>query len=435
VVGASVEAELTAPGGSDAAVGAAAAGAGDATEHADADLADADADVQPSAQAYPVDDAARGPGRAAAAPTPSDSDMAIAGAMLDTVSPICKQSCYRELLTVELAALTYLDGIVISHADRAEAKQRCALTFERFAYGRTYCPNAVEKLVARELGTSVRRPRVNRVGAQCGSDSEMASSCAEQRSETPPRNAREPDCHGSPQKHGGYSPIEFKRTMCAMRQSGPEPPSMRLIAPDRLGFRPRQFEYHPSVPECMVVGSMNGEVVVINHHNDRVIGSVQPGPPMSSILGLCWLQTDPTRLISGSDSGSIHLYDINRMQRGENPTVYTYDDFEHLTSVHINCTDSFFLVSGYSRDVALYDLKIGKRVSTFRNLHAEHINVLKFCHHSPSIFATSSFDKHVKLWDLRMNTEVIPVQLWRGWARSRCRCGSGDGAVAPPTAA
>jgi hypothetical protein len=400
--------------GSDANVAAASAGANEsavgAAAHADTDLAHADDELL-SAQNYPADEAARG--RAVTA----DADMAAAGAVLDNVSPICKQSCYREFLTVELAGLTCLDGIGISDADRVEAKQRCALSFERLAYGRTYCPNAVEKLFARELGTSVRRPRGHKrdksVSSECDSASASGalSSCAEHRSETPPRPARELEGHGSPQKLGGYSPIEFKRTMCAMRQSGHEPPSMRLIAPDRLGFRPRQFEYHPSVPECMVVGSMNGEVVVINHHNDRVIGSVQPGPPLSSILGLCWLQRDPTKLISGSDSGNIHLYDINRMQRGENPTVYTYDDFEHLTSVHINCTDSFFLVSGYSRDVALYDLKIGKRVSTFRNLHAEHINVLKFCHHSPSIFATSSFDKHVKLWDLRMNTEVSDEPL------------------------
>lgn len=34
-------------------------------------------------------------------------------------------------------------------------------------------------------------------------------------------------------------------------------------------------------------------------------------------------------------------------------------------------------------------------------MHREHINVVKFSNHSPSIFATSSFDQDVKLWDLR----------------------------------
>lgn len=34
-------------------------------------------------------------------------------------------------------------------------------------------------------------------------------------------------------------------------------------------------------------------------------------------------------------------------------------------------------------------------------MHRGHINVVKFANHSPSIFATSSFDQDVKMWDLR----------------------------------
>lgn len=34
-------------------------------------------------------------------------------------------------------------------------------------------------------------------------------------------------------------------------------------------------------------------------------------------------------------------------------------------------------------------------------MHQEHINVVKFANHSPSMFATSSFDHDVKMWDLR----------------------------------
>lgn len=78
-----------------------------------------------------------------------------------------------------------------------------------------------------------------------------------------------------------------------------------------------------------------------------------------------------------------------------------FDDFEQLTSVHVNSTDEHLLVSGYSKDVALYDICSGRRIQVFKHLHQEHINVVKFAHHSPSIFATSSFDQEVKMWDLR----------------------------------
>lgn len=79
----------------------------------------------------------------------------------------------------------------------------------------------------------------------------------------------------------------------------------------------------------------------------------------------------------------------------------TFDEFDQLTSVHANSTDQLFLASGYSKDVALYDIGSGTRLQVFANMHQEHINVVKFSNHSPFLFATSSFDKDVKLWDLR----------------------------------
>lgn len=79
----------------------------------------------------------------------------------------------------------------------------------------------------------------------------------------------------------------------------------------------------------------------------------------------------------------------------------TFDEFDQLTSVHVNSTDEFFLASGYSRNVALYDIGSGRRLHMFTDMHREHINVVKFANHSPSVFATSSFDQDVKMWDLR----------------------------------
>lgn len=79
----------------------------------------------------------------------------------------------------------------------------------------------------------------------------------------------------------------------------------------------------------------------------------------------------------------------------------TFDEFDQLTSVHVNSTDELFLASGYSRNVALYDISSGRRTQVFTDMHREHINVVKFANHSPSIFATSSFDQDVKMWDLR----------------------------------
>lgn len=58
------------------------------------------------------------------------------------------------------------------------------------------------------------------------------------------------------------------------------------------------------------------------------------------------------------------------------------------------------------KNVALYDINTGKCLNVFSDMHHQHINVVKFSNYSPSIFATSSFDQDVKMWDLRQR----PIQ-------------------------
>jgi hypothetical protein len=36
-----------------------------------------------------------------------------------------------------------------------------------------------------------------------------------------------------------------------------------------------------------------------------------------------------------------------------------FPNFDKLTSVHVNCTDDYMLASGYSHNVAMYDLETG----------------------------------------------------------------------------
>lgn len=112
------------------------------------------------------------------------------------------------------------------------------------------------------------------------------------------------------------------------------------------------------------------------------------------------------QLLAGSDSGSLRLYDISdTLQKAESscsssgPVVF--DKFEQLTSLHVNSTDDQFLTSGYSKKVAIYDICSGKRLHLFSDMHKEPINVAKFAHYSPNLLVTSSFDRDVKLWDLR----------------------------------
>ncbi|XP_050207246.1 protein DWD HYPERSENSITIVE TO UV-B 1 [Mercurialis annua] len=269
--------------------------------------------------------------------------------------PICYEKHYREFIITSLPALQVLDNSQVTKFDKETAKVVISKHYEHLPYNRHYTENVSNILRKREIGASKSRFFLSRSlsAAKFGS--------------------------------AGWPLLS----------------NLSHMTKDET-FRPRQFEYHPSDSSLMVFGTMDGEVVVINHENGKIVGSVPSSGAMNSILGLCWLNMYPSKLLAGSDNGCLRLFDINQMPPKIPGVNYTkFHDFEPLTSVHINCTDDQFLASGYSKDVAFYDINTTKRIQLFKNMHEEPINVAKFAYHSPFLFATSSFDRDVKLWDLR----------------------------------
>ncbi|PIA33042.1 hypothetical protein AQUCO_04200058v1 [Aquilegia coerulea] len=295
-------------------------------------------------------------------------------------SPICFEKHYREYMVASLPCLRVLDNLPITQKDRELAKVICAQYFESLPYNRRRKENVFSILQMREKGSTM---------------------CHLQQSP----NLKQP----SPLRKSQYfitrSISSAKVASSAWPFIHPVPKLSSITREESKRFRPRQFEYHPSDSSLMVFGTLDGEIVVVNHESGNIVGYMSSGT-LNSVLGLCWLKRDPSKLIAGSDNGSLQLYDIRRMlpsvtERLCTANIANYDDFEQLTSVHVNSTDEQFIASGYSKDVALYDIGSGKHLQTFTDMHRGHINVVKFAHHSPSIFVTSSFDQDVKMWDLR----------------------------------
>jgi WD40 repeat protein len=54
----------------------------------------------------------------------------------------------------------------------------------------------------------------------------------------------------------------------------------------------------------------------------------------------------------------------------------------------------------------MYDIETGRLVHTYNAIHDDFINVLKFSNQDPNLFATSSFDKTIKMWDIREKSTV-----------------------------
>ncbi|KAF8410159.1 hypothetical protein HHK36_002681 [Tetracentron sinense] len=296
-------------------------------------------------------------------------------------SPICFEKHYREYLVASLPHLEVLDNLPIKEIEREMAKIIFTQYNEYLPYKRQQKESVVSILQNREMGASSihlqKSPKLKRP--------------------YPP----------------GKSQYFFSRSLCAAKVGSSAWPLIYPVSKfssmsreESKKFRPRQFEYHPSNSYLMVFGTLEGELVVINHENGKLVGYIPSRGAMNSVLGLCWLKKYPFKLIAGSDNGSLKLYDVHHMPSTvtgiycSSGTV-TFDDFEQLTSVHVNSTDEQFLASGYSKNVALYDINSGRRLQVFTDMHREHINVVKFANHSPYIFATSSFDQDVKMWDLR----------------------------------
>lgn len=294
-------------------------------------------------------------------------------------SPICYEKHYRDYMIASLPNLKILDNLHIQKVDRETANDIFRRHFEYLPYNMNNKESVVSILQKREVRANPTRTHT----------SKKKLSYASRKSQH-----------------------FYSRSLSAAKVGSSTWPTLRPLSilssvsrDDRRSFRPRQFEYHPSESSLMVFGTLDGEVVVVNHESEKIVSYIPSLGAMNSVLGLCWLKKYPSKLIAGSDNGSLRLYDVQNI-----PTIgrgiyhvppVTFDEFDQLTSVHVNSTDELFLASGYSRHVALYDISSGRRLQVFADMHREHINVVKFSNHSPSLFATSSFDQDVKLWDLR----------------------------------
>lgn len=200
--------------------------------------------------------------------------------------------------------------------------------------------------------------------------------------------------------------------------------------------RPRQFEYNPARPSELVYGTEHGYMVVLDLETGEVKGSCLSGGgegnrptgqiiPQTSdlssvsaspfyrgrvmqraaaaaVYGLSWLHEQSDRFLAGAEDGAIHVYNVNWMGSGDKGgCMYACETFQHLTSLHVNCDDVSFAVSGRPPHVGLFDLETGRRTELLRRCHTQPINVIKFAHRSPHVLVTSSFDQFVKKWDLR----------------------------------
>lgn len=173
----------------------------------------------------------------------------------------------------------------------------------------------------------------------------------------------------------------------------------------------RQFEFHPQRADTVLAGRKDGVVAIINHEEDSTTHTLEVDS--YPILGLSWLHTNPQWAFCGvSQPGTTCLVNYDERRPGHMESV-RLEPFAHLSSLSVNCTDEYFMTSGFCVDLGLYDLVTGRRLNTFQGMHQNFINILRFSHRSPHLFATASFDHSCKVWDLRQPLQLArPVKLF-----------------------
>lgn len=178
-------------------------------------------------------------------------------------SPICFEKFYREYMIVSLPNLKILDNLHIRKVDRERAKLIFSQKFEHLPYKRKYKESVVSILQKREI-------RANHT-------------------------------HGpSPRRKSQYF---YSRSLSAAKVGSVAWPALRPLSimgtttrDDRRSYRPRQFEYHPSDASLMVFGTLDGEVIVINHESEKIVSYIPSLGAMNSVLGLCWLKNYPSKV-------------------------------------------------------------------------------------------------------------------------------------------
>ena len=143
----------------------------------------------------------------------------------------------------------------------------------------------------------------------------------------------------------------------------------------------RQFEFHPFDPNLILTGSRSGVISLIDAEKD--VALMQTRVDSSPILGLSWLRAHMNVALYGASSSGL----VGVIKLGDTSIDYQgIGRFQNLSSVSINCTDDYFVVSGFSRDVSLFDMISGKKVSEFKEIHSNFINITRFANFSPHMY-------------------------------------------------
>ncbi|CAG7905046.1 hypothetical protein IGI04_029164 [Brassica rapa subsp. trilocularis] len=200
-----------------------------------------------------------------------------------------------------------------------------------------------------------------------------------------------------------FEKIEFDREPLSL-----EPHNVARVVPGRIlvvKFMPCQnVKLVAAGDKLGNVGFWNMDCGVEDDDDDGIYLFRPHTAPVSSLV---FQQNSLSKVISSSYDGLIRLMDV---EKSVFDLVYSSDDAIFSLSQRPNDEQSLYFSAGYGM-LYVWDLRAGKSVLNWDDLHEHRINSIDFSPQNPHVMATSSTDGTACLWDLRSMGATTPKTL------------------------
>ncbi|XP_077987542.1 DNA damage-binding protein 2-like [Glandiceps talaboti] len=158
------------------------------------------------------------------------------------------------------------------------------------------------------------------------------------------------------------------------------------------------LEWHPTEPTTLAAGSKGGDVILWDYeklNKQEFISGIGKG---GSVTGMKFNLDDPTKVYTSSINGKLSLQDFTGRQ--EMILLNTCDWNFWYCSVDVSYTANLIVTGDNVGNTVLLS-RDGKELWRHR-LHKQKVTHTEFNPQCDWLMVTSSVDKTVKLWDIRM---------------------------------
>ncbi|XP_070561907.1 DNA damage-binding protein 2-like isoform X1 [Ptychodera flava] len=204
--------------------------------------------------------------------------------------------------------------------------------------------------------------------------------------------------------HHMYNTVLGRSTQSNLRKCLAQP-FIRMLSNSRLfrtaspfDRRVTALEWHPTEPYTLAAGSKGGDIILWNHarvDKQEFISGIGKG---GSITAMKFNLDDPCSVFTSSINGTVSLQDFNGKH---NQILLDTCDWNYwYCSVDVSYTANLIVTGDNVGNTVLLS-RDGKELWKYR-LHKQKVSHCEFNPQCDWLVVTSSVDKTVKLWDIRM---------------------------------